>query len=80
MGVVTNQTLVKIFKQKYGPRMFDEFALNSIVLTRDSGQNYAFYDVEKDDEDITYWINKMSLKKQGDEISRESAIIAKLLQ
>jgi hypothetical protein len=80
MGVVTNQTLVKIFKQKYGPRMFDEFALNSIVLTRDSGQNYAFYDVEKDDEDITYWINKMSLKKQGDEISRESAIIAKLLK
>lgn len=59
--------------------MFDEFALNSIVLTRDSGQNYAFYDVEKDDEDITYWINKMSLKKKGDEISRESAIIAKLL-
>ena len=48
------------------------------MCIRDS--NYAFYDVEKDDEDITYWINKMSLKKQGDEISRESAIIAKLLQ
>ncbi len=36
VGIVTNKTVVKVFKDKYGPRMFDEYSHNSIVLARDN--------------------------------------------
>ena len=52
--------------------------MNSIVLEREPGQ-YLFYDVEKDDENLRRWINRMSLKKTGDEINRETLTIAKSL-
>jgi hypothetical protein len=35
VGLVTNKTVVKVFKEKYGHRMFDEYSHNSIVLARD---------------------------------------------
>jgi hypothetical protein len=41
------------------------------VLEREPEQ-FAFYDVEKESGDIEKWINKMSLKKGGDEINRET--------
>ena len=40
---------------------------------------FFYYDIEKDNQDIDYWINKMSLKKAGDELSRETEVISKLL-
>ena len=36
VGLVTNATLVKKYKEKYGPKMFDEFSLNSIVLAKEN--------------------------------------------
>ena len=73
---MTDQVLIKKYKEKYGAKWFDEFSLNTIVIEREPGQ-FAFYDVEKDDQDLVHWINKMSLKKTGDEINRETFAIAK---
>jgi hypothetical protein len=47
VAVVTNQTLVKAYKVKYGHRWFDEFSVNTIVLQREP-QVFAYYDLEKD--------------------------------
>ena len=33
MAVVTDPEIVKKFKKKYGPKMFDEFSQNSYVVT-----------------------------------------------
>ena len=60
IGVVTSQALVKAYKERYGPRWFDEYSLNSIVLEREPGQ-YSYYDIEKESEDLVKWINRMSL-------------------
>ena len=78
VALVTNQTLVRRYKEKYGPRWFDQYSLNSIVLEREPG-TYAYYDVEKESEDLARLINRMSLSKNGDEINRESLSIAKSL-
>jgi hypothetical protein len=47
-------------------------------LLRDNG-HHDFYDIEKDVSDIAYWINKASLNKNGDDLNRETDVIAKLL-
>lgn len=65
IGYVTNQTLIKHYKEKFGVKWFDNYSHNTIILEREK-DNYFFYDLEKDSEDIEYWINKMSLKKNGD--------------
>jgi len=36
VGLVTNATLVRKYKERYGPKMFDEFSLNSIVLAKEN--------------------------------------------
>ena len=76
---MTNSTLIKQFKQRFGAKWFDHYSYNSIVLEREKGV-YSYYDLEKDDRDIYYWINKMSLKKTGDEYNKETGVIAKLLE
>jgi hypothetical protein len=63
-----------MYKERFGPRWFDEFSLNTIILEREPDV-YAYYDLEKDEQDLIYWINKMSLKKHGDELNREVANI-----
>ena len=76
VGLVTNSTLVKIYKEKYGVKWFDQHSYNSIVLEREPGL-FSFYDLTKESDDITFWINKISLSKNGDQINRESLQIAK---
>jgi hypothetical protein len=78
VGVVTKPELVLKYKERYGPRFFDEFSKNSIVLVREP-ETFIYYDLEKDDMDLKQWINKMSLKKTGDDINRETLAIAKSL-
>ena len=78
MAQITNKTLVKILKQRYGPKWFDDYSHNSIVLEREPGV-FVYYDIEKDSEDIAHWINKQSLLKQGDELNRETDVICKML-
>ncbi|CDW87719.1 UNKNOWN [Stylonychia lemnae] len=78
IAVVTNKTLVQHYKQKFGVKWFDEYSLNTIVLEREPGV-YHFYDIEKESDDIAYWINKMSLSKLGDELNRETEVISKML-
>jgi len=63
--------MVKRAKEKWGFQWFDEFSKNTIVLEREPG-HFVFYDVEKESGDIEKWINKMSLKKGGDEVNRET--------
>lgn len=77
VGIVTNKTVVKVFKEKYGHRMFDEYSHNSIVLARDN--QFTYNDIEKESDNLQYWINKMSLKKTSDEINRETSAIIKAL-
>lgn len=48
VAIVTNKTLVSLYKAKYGPKWFDEHSQNTIVLAKDGGK-FAYYDVEKDD-------------------------------
>ncbi|TNV74085.1 hypothetical protein FGO68_gene8059 [Halteria grandinella] len=74
VAVVTSSSLVYDYKKKFGPKWFDEHSRNTIVLQREKDTN-AYYDLEKDDQDLHYWINKMSLKKTGDELTREVSII-----
>jgi len=78
VATVSDKALVKVYKERWGARWFDQYSLNSIVLERESG-DYVYYDLEKESEDLTKWINRMSLKKTGDEINRESLAIAKSL-
>lgn len=74
---MTDKALVKRAKEVYGARMFDEWSLNSLVLVREPGV-FVYNDLEKEDaSQIKYWINKMSLKKTGDTISKEAVAIAK---
>ena len=47
IAYVTDKNLVKSFKQQYGPKFFDEFSLNSIVLEYTKG-HFVYYDIEKD--------------------------------
>ena len=75
IGLVTDRALVKAYKAKYGPKWFDEYSLNTMVLQREPG-NFAFYDFEQQNIDIRSWINKKSLNKNGDPITRETAFIA----
>ena len=77
VGLVTNKTVVKVFKEKYGHRMFDEYSHNSIVLARDN--QFTYNDIEKESDNLQYWINKMSIKKTSDEINRETSVIVKAL-
>ena len=78
VATVSDKALVKVYKERWGARWFDQYSLNSIVLEREAG-DYVYYDLEKESEDLTKWINRMSLKKTGDEINRESLAIAKSL-
>lgn len=41
--------------------------------------NFVVLDIEKKNVELDQWINKMSLKKTGEEYSRESELIAKML-
>lgn len=63
---------------KYGTKFFDEHSLNSIVLEREKGV-FVYYNIEDSNQEIPYWINKMSLKKSGDDYNRETTLISKLL-
>lgn len=65
-------------KDKVGVKWFDEYSHNTIILSREPNE-YVFYDVEKDSEDIANWINKMSLDKHADPLNRETDVISKLL-
>eukprot|EP00347_Sterkiella_histriomuscorum_P004030 403362013 len=78
VGLVTNKTLVMKYKEKFGLKWFDEFSHNTIVLEREPGV-YIYYDLEKESMDIAYWINKMSLNKIGEELTRETDIISRVL-
>lgn len=78
MAFVTDSNLIQKCKEKYGAKLFDEFSLNSIVLEREKDQ-FIYYDVEKESMDIAYWINKMSLNKEGELYNRESEVIGKLV-
>ena len=78
VGLVTNKTLINIYKARYSAKWFDEYSLNTIVLEREPGV-FAYYDIEKENTDISHWMNKFSLKKNGEEINRESFFIAKSL-
>ena len=79
MAYVTNKTLVDSYKKKYGAKWFDEFSHNTIVLEREKDV-FLYYDMEKESEDIFYWVNKQSLKKNGDELNRETQVINTLLE
>ena len=78
VATVSDKALLKVYKERWGARWFDQYSLNSIVLEREAG-DYVYYDLEKESEDLTKWINRISLKKTGDEINRESLAIAKSL-
>ena len=78
VGYVTNKTLCKLYREKYGIKWFDEFSRNTIVLIREPG-TYFYYDVEKENSDIAYWMNKMSLNRHGELLEREVDVITQIL-
>lgn len=66
------------YKERFGPKWFDEFSYNSIVLEREPNV-FSYYDVEKEVTDMKFWINKMSLNKHGELLNRETDVISKML-
>jgi hypothetical protein len=41
--------------------------------------NFVYYDLEKESLDIAHWINKASLDKKGELLTREAERIAELI-
>ena len=62
---MTDKAVVKEAKKLYGAKFFDQYSLNSIVLERDSPDNFHYFDIEKESFDMKAWINKMSLDRLG---------------
>lgn len=71
IGLVTDPSLVKVFKAKYGPKFFDEYSLNSMIVKRDKN-DYSSYNFEDNSEDMVFWINKYSLKKTGEDFNKDT--------
>ena len=74
LAFVTNAELVRKYKEKYGPKMFDQYSYNSLVLTTETGV-YKYYDLEGNTDRLGDFTVAESLKPVETFNKETSAII-----